>query len=212
MTSGIIFPQRFTKIDDLTRSDHAYLGDTDHCYFIGEYTARKGYGYSVTNQLIFNFKKSMDRRGTQEWSYKERAIQECAAAFRAALGRDNLDRYTFVPIPPSKAKRDPMYDDRLVRMLHAIRPNAELDIRELIVQPENAPAAHENEFRPTPQEVKRLYRVDRELGSKEPRVFAIVDDILTTGAHYKAAQELLSEQFRVQSFGLFIARRAFHGP
>ena len=45
MTSGSTFPQRLTKIDDLTRPDHSYLAAVDDCYVLGEYTARKGYRF-----------------------------------------------------------------------------------------------------------------------------------------------------------------------
>jgi hypothetical protein len=135
MTSGGTFPQRLTKIDDLTRPDHWYLTAEDDCYFIGEYTARKGYAFSATNQLILNFKKSMEKRGTPQWRYKNHAINEAAAAFRAALtGDDLLNVLTLVPIPPSKAKTDPLYDDRVTRMLRSIRGQPSLDIRELIVR------------------------------------------------------------------------------
>jgi hypothetical protein len=126
MTSGSTFPQRLTKIDELARPDHYYLTPADDCYFLGEYTARKGFAFSATNQLILNFKKSMDKRGTAQWRYKDRAIGEAAAAFRAALTGEWLDIATLIPIPPSKAKTDPLYDDRLVRMLNDIRPNPRL--------------------------------------------------------------------------------------
>ena len=55
MSNGT-FPRRFTKVDDLTRADHSYLTETDACYFIGEYTARKGFSYRATNNLVLNFK------------------------------------------------------------------------------------------------------------------------------------------------------------
>ena len=71
MTSGNIFPSRFTKVDDLNLQDHSYLNDIDICYFIGEYTARKGFAYSNTNNLILNFKKTRDRQGRPEWCYKD---------------------------------------------------------------------------------------------------------------------------------------------
>jgi len=122
MTSASTFPQRLTEIDDLTRPDHFYLMADDACYFLGEYTARKGFAFSPTNQLVLNFKKSLVKRGSQQWKYKEQAIGQAATAFRTALTGDLLDRITLVPIPPSKAKTDPLYDDRLVRMLGAIRP------------------------------------------------------------------------------------------
>jgi hypothetical protein len=94
MTSAGTFPQRLTKIDDLARPDHFYLTPVDDCYFLGEYTARKGFAFSATNQLILNFKKSMDKRATAQWRYKEKAIEEAAAAFRASLNSEWLEKAT----------------------------------------------------------------------------------------------------------------------
>ena len=105
MTSKSTFPQRLTRIDDLTRPDHSYLTAADACYFIGEYTAGRGYAYSDTNSLILNFKKSMDRCDLPEWPYKGRAVRIAAVAFRKALKRSDLERLTFVPVPPSKDSR-----------------------------------------------------------------------------------------------------------
>jgi hypothetical protein len=85
MTSASTFPQRLTEIDDLTRPDHFYLMADDACYFLGEYTARKGFAFSPTNQLVLNFKKSLVKRGSQQWKYKEQAMGQAATAFRAAL-------------------------------------------------------------------------------------------------------------------------------
>jgi hypothetical protein len=167
MTSASTFPQRLTKIDDLTRPDHFYLTPEDACYFLGEYTARKGYAFSPTNQLVLNFKKSLDKRGTPQWKYKDRAIREAAAAMRGSLTGDLLDRITLVPIPPSKAKTDPLYDDRLVQMLHALRPQPPLDIRELIVQRASMAAAHDQANRPRPEEIQANYAIDQNLLAAE---------------------------------------------
>jgi hypothetical protein len=68
------FPRRLTKIDELTRPDHSFLDGEDSCYFLGEYSARQGFAHSATNNLIMNLKKPMDRRGTSQWQWKERAI------------------------------------------------------------------------------------------------------------------------------------------
>ena len=57
MISASTFPQRLTKIDDLARPDHWYLTPEDDCYFLGEYTARKGSAFSPTNQLDFEFQE-----------------------------------------------------------------------------------------------------------------------------------------------------------
>ena len=209
MTSGATFPTRLTKVDDLTRADHAHLTADDACYFIGEYTARRGYAYSPTNHLIFNFKKPVDRRARPEWRYKEQAIQTVARAFRHALRPEEFDRLTFVPIPPSKARDDPLHDDRLTRALRAIRPAPPLDIREFIIQTRSTEAAHGRDIRPRPEEIEALYRVDEALTEPMPRVVALIDDLLTTGAHFRAAKSVVSNRFPdVAIIGLFIARRA----
>ena len=208
MTFADNFAIRLTRVDTLTRQDHWHLTTDDLCYYIGEYTARQGYTYSHTNSLILNFKKPVDRRERPEWRYKLAAIQEAADAFRRGMSTEALDRLTFIPIPPSKARDDPKYDDRLTQMLKAIRRQPALDIRELIVQTESAKAAHDREERPRPRQIEALYKVDETLSVPAPNAIAVVDDLLTTGAHFKAAQSVLVAQFPgIPVIGLFIARR-----
>ena len=84
-TFAVSFPGNLTRIDRLSLPDHPYLGKDDRCAFLGEYTAHKGFDHSETNQLIFNLKKKMDRRGEAEWKHKKKAILEAAAALRSAI-------------------------------------------------------------------------------------------------------------------------------
>jgi len=208
MTSGSTFPQRLTKIDDLTRPDHSYLTADDECYFLGEYTARKGFAFSPTNNLVLNFKKKMDRRGRPEWRYKGIAIRDAAVALRAALADKAREVLTFVPVPPSKAKTDPMYDDRLLQMLAGLWPTQPTDVRELVVQPASTEAVHDSDDRPTPAELQARYALDRNLMNPPPQTLAIIDDVLTTGAHYLAVKSVLRTVFPATPIvGLFIARR-----
>ena len=208
MRSDAIFPNRFTKVDDLTRPHHWYLTEDDACYFLGEYTARQGFAYSSTNNLIVNFKKPVDRRGRAEWRYKERAIGTAASALRGALNQEGLDKLTFVPVPPSKAKDHPLYDDRLTRMLHAIRRDPPLDVRELVVQTESTDAVHDSDIRRRPEEIEARYAIDETITESTPSVLAVTDDLLTTGAHFRAMKSILSVRFPESPVvGLFIARR-----
>ena len=136
------------------------------------------------------------------------AIRQAAEGFRKGLKPKALERLTFVPIPPSKAKDHPLHDDRLKRMLHAIRPQPPLDIRELIVQKVSTEAAHSLQNRPQPEQIEALYQVKESLSAPLPRAIAIVDDILTTGAHFRAAHRILSARFPTANVvGVFIARR-----
>lgn len=208
MTSGSTFPQRLSKIDDLTRPDHSYLEPNDVCYFMGEYTARKGYAFSATNNLILNFKKKMDRRGQSDWRWKQVAINQAAAAIRAAMDVSALNGVTFIPVPPSRAKGDPLYDDRLTQMLRLIRPAPPLDIRELLIQCQSTAAAHESTTRPSPTDLQALYTIEASLTQPTPNQIVIVDDVLTTGSHFCAAKAVLTEAFpQAKVIGLFLARR-----
>ncbi len=209
MTSNAPFPHNITEIDTLTRPDHHFLTTDDACYYLGEYTARKGYTYSETNNLILNLKKSMDTKGTNQWPHKRRAIISAATALRNALPESWLQTATFVPIPPSKAKNDPLYDPRMTSMLQRINTAQPVDVREIIVQTQSTVAVHNSVETRNPEQIKRFYISDEALLVPPPHTIIICDDVLTTGAHFKAAQALLAETFPgVPMVGVFIARRA----
>lgn len=199
--------KRIVKVDELTLPDHHYLDAQDICYYAGEYTAGEGHAYSDTNQLIHNFKKSVDKRGTAQWQYKERAIVQAANIFRAAIKADA--EVTFVPIPPSKAKSDPLYDDRMLRMLQLVCKGRYTDIRELVVQTRSSEAAHLSQARPRPEDLSDIYEIDERLAEPAPSTIFVVDDVLTTGCHFKAVKRMLQQRFpEAVVVGFFIARRA----
>jgi predicted amidophosphoribosyltransferase len=68
------------------------------------------------------------------------------------------------------------------------------------------------ERRQTPEEIQALYQVDSRLLMPRPTEIAIVDDVLTTGAHFRIMNAHLESAFpEVRIVGMFIARRAL-GP
>ena len=202
-------PTRLSKIDELTRPDHTFLEQADDCYYLGEYTARAGYAFSTTNDLIQNLKKPMDRRGRPEWRYKTWAINRSAQMLREAIPEQWLDRVTFVPVPPSKTREHVDYDDRLLQILTKVGEGRHFDIRELVVMAENVDPAHLSD---DPRNISALLnkmRLDRSLLQPVPQAICVFDDVLTTGAHFKATQMWLRTEFpHVPLAGLFLARRA----
>ena len=89
-----------------------------------------------------------------------------------------MDALTFVPIPPSKAKSDPLYDDRMVQLLTTIRNHPPLDIRELILQTRSTEAVHGMVNRPRPHQIEAIYTIDEKLAAGLKQRVAIVDERL----------------------------------
>jgi len=200
---------RLRKIDEQSRPDHPRLSEDDECYFLYEYTSRKNYSFSATNSLISNLKK---KPGSGGYRYKLEAIGQCARALAAAIDPQWLDGATIVPVPPSRAKADAAYDDRMTQVCRRIR--AGLDIRELVIQQISVTASRESAGqRPSVEDLLQIYAIDNNLVDPPPRWIGIFDDVLTAGTHYVATKKLLSHRFPgVSVRGFFIARRVFPDP
>lgn len=197
-----------TEVDELIRIDHSYLDADDKCYFLGEYIARSGYAAGATNDLIHNLKKPMDRRGTAEWKWKERAIKRAASDLKAAVNKKWLDSVVIVPMPPSKTRDDPAYDDRVAQVARQFVAGSGGDVRELLYQTSSIGAFHEQDCRRDVQSLVDCFEIDERLADPIPQHIAILDDVLTTGAHFRAAKLVLQHRFEgVPIRGLFIARR-----
>lgn len=198
---------RLKKIDDLTRPDHYYITPQDECFYLGEYTPGVGFQHSPTNQRIANLKKDVSLRGTNQYVWKEREISACGRDLRAAFKVEAISEVTWVPTPPSKAKGDPKYDDRIVRVLREMTVGIRADVREIVHQKESVRPSHLQSDRPRPAEIAANYRVDQEMLLPEPKLIGIVDDVLTAGSHFKAMKMVLEEYYPgVRTFGLFLAR------
>jgi predicted amidophosphoribosyltransferase len=184
------------------------------CLFLGEYTARKGFAHSATNNLIINFKKPLDRKGKPEWPHKARNIRKAANALYKAFGNADLRSYTFVPVPPSKARTDPLYDDRMMVMLGIVSElfyqnrGYHLDIRELVEQTQSTAAAHDADVRPEPSDLTALYEIQQGMVPDAQDRIVICDDVLTTGCHFRAMEMVILEVIPNATIrGMFLARR-----
>ena len=83
-----------------------------------------------------------------------------------------------------------------------------LDIRELVLQKSDMPAAHESDVRPTRHQLIQNYAINEDVSSPPPKSIGVFDDVLTAGKHFKAMQHVLSERFPgVPVLGFFVARR-----
>lgn len=197
------------QLDELLRPQHFFIEADDNCFFLREYTARAGYGHGETNNIISNLKKKLDRKGKPEWRYKEIAIQQAGQELRAAIGDELLRKFTVVPMPPSLSKSNPMYDDRMLRIVGVMTEGLGCDVRELVLQSQDMQPSHETGVRARPENLYGVYYVDEAVAAPTPVNVLVVDDVLTAGAHFAGMKRRLLERFpSVAIFGVFYARRA----
>jgi hypothetical protein len=202
---------RFTQIDETNCEDHPHFEFGDKWLFLWEKTSGHDYNFSETNNLISNLKKSVNSSSGQLY-YKEQAIGLCARAMRQAINDKWLETGTLVPVPPSKAPTDPLYDNRMEQVCNLIWPGV-ADVRNLVVQSTSMQASHERDQgqrRITKDELIAAYSIDEAIAAPVPTSIAIVDDMLTAGTHYRAMHHVLSQRFPdARIVGMFVARRVF---
>lgn len=216
-------PIRLSEISETERKDHYYLQESNkNCYYWGEYTPYehtngKKWNYSETNQLISNFKKKPNQGGL---IYKSQSIDKIAYFFANYWDwgvLHNQHKVSLIPIPPSKARTDPMYDSRMVDVLKKIAyyKNISLDIRDCLSFSGINPASHETTSRPSPEDLMSALVFDEVAGRHHqvPGVIFLFDDVLTTGAHYIATLGKLHSIFpQTPVVGNFVARRIYPNP
>jgi DNA protecting protein DprA len=199
---------------------HVALRNTDigKCFywrkfFIKKEGVEKNYASSDTNQLITNFKIAPTVENKKRIYYKNQAILQIAEELSSILikptqSSDFLKNTVFVPIPPSKSKSDPAYDDRNVSVLKSIKNNyPDLRIEEWIIQKTSVEADHTTTSRKDVSTLIENYALNIHSAAEAPKLIIIFDDVITAGRHFKAAQHLLARQFSTSTiYGLFVAR------
>ena len=195
---------RWRYIDELTRP--YFIDDEDKCVYAREHHPG-GYEVSESNRLIFNYKKPVSRRGLYEYQYKIASIKQ----FAREISLLKFPPHTcLIPVPPSKVKDNPEHDDRLIKTLQEYkRLNPEIAILDIININHDIPSSHAEGGHRNPNEILPFLQLTAtpEINSK----FAfIVDDVVTTGGHFKACQMLLKENYpEVSFYGLFWALHVF---
>ncbi|MBU9479893.1 hypothetical protein [Burkholderia multivorans] len=203
------------QIDDTTRDGHPFLRRDDFCWHVGDCTARGGLASGPIDELVSDFQKPVSRRERPEYRDKTRAIQTVGRTFRNAFIPDVFRQCTFVPVPPSKARTAPEYDDRMVLALGhmAALVQDELliraDVRELVLQHESYVASQLNPAqRIRAEDLIKLYEINEPIAVPHPKHIMVVDDVLTTGSHFVATKTVLQARYpNAWIGGLFIGRR-----
>lgn len=202
---------KLCRIDEMTRPRHVELTEDDECLYWGTYRPRAEgdtmptYTKGPANQLIANLKKGEDKKELPEYHYKLTAIETVAQMIVHDYPYENA---TFVPVPPSRCKGDPLYDDRLIKILESAKKmNAQIDYCEPIIQNITLPASHLSTERSSYTELFDNYSVDINMLNKARQNIVVFDDMLTVGRHFKAMKmKLLGARKDINVVGLFIVR------
>ena len=179
----------------------------DWIVYLRTYTAhaQTGYMHSETNDLISNLKKGVDRKGKDEYWYKEQAIRRCIKDLNMVFRTSKASRAsTVVPIPSSKSKDDPLYDDRLLQI--ATGATCFDCVKELLIQPKSR-KSERGGSRLHPDQLVKLWEIDESQAEPEPDKIIIFDDVIIHGSQFRAADTMLRKRFpNAQIRGLMIAR------
>ena len=174
------------------------------------YTPRAGFNYSETNQLILSLKASPAARDYQ-LKHKHRAILRFADELREFLSRYPEAAMVLVPMPPSKALGDPEYDDRIDKVAHRVADSlSNVSCAPLLYQTVSVPSSAQNpDFRRTPEQIYQNFSINEAFASywNVGVSLMVVDDVLTSGAHFAAARRRLSDRFpQADIRGIFWAK------
>src|ERR1700677_1997602 len=192
--------EKWKKID-ANQTLPVYLSAADECYYARDYVSHGSYKSSPGNGLITNFKKDVSRKGKREWQYKVDAINKFAAELKPLLPNGMAVAH----IPSSKCKTDPQYDSRLEDTLRALkRLNASLIIESPLTSKNTVQASHLGGDR----NPEIFYNNLAWVGLSQPTTtLVLIDDVITTGAHFKACQRKLTEQSPgIRVLGVFWAK------
>jgi predicted amidophosphoribosyltransferase len=181
---------KLSKIDSrlFLLGEHCYLNSSDECYFANVYDSSC---QPAIKPFIISLKQG---NGT--------ASLAAAKELALALPDDWIQRFTFVPMPPSRGDKDS------VKALVEKLPVA--DARVLLVQEKNTLSSHQG-WRPTPIYRSRFMRLNEAETEPKPGTIVVVDDVLATGSHFRAAKMVVRERWpNMRVIGVFLARARLH--
>lgn len=188
---------------DLDIHSIPYLNSDDACYYFLDYKLNSGF---EANSLVFNFKKDLLFKNHPSWYYRNEAIKEFAKMINNAFLNINKNIFNIIPMPTSKPKNSTEFNNRLIQtMEELLKLDNSYKIFDCFDVQNNLVPAHYNGYR-NPNDLKQ------EILFYPPNFFdkniVLIDDVLTTGGHFKACKNILLEKLdpNINIVGLFLAK------
>lgn len=201
----------WTYIDEVERRA-LLLDDSDMCYY---YLVRTSGGFSTSeaNNRIDNFKKKPEhwKSNPNVWQYKTKEIDRFADNVCSLLmSKDfakalKLFRYVaLTPAPTSLPKSHEHYDSRLVDMCRIVAQRiGSVHLEDVLDTRCAMTASHAGGSRNV---LSLMSNMTCRPFQEEPDLVILVDDVLTTGAHFVACRDTIRTfNPSAQVIGLFLA-------
>lgn len=162
--------------------------------------------------MIINFKKSISKKGTYAWGYRNSTIWKFAQKLHSIL---ESETFTIIPCPTSKHADDPEYNDRMVRLCEELKefsPN--YDIQHCIITTKSHKETHRGGGQREPATILEYTEWVEPTKIPNERVI-LIDDVCTTGAHFRAYYDLATKhlsRYDCKIAGIFLAAATHRDP
>lgn len=182
-----------------------HLNTTDICLYAHDFIRGTGFQGGQVNSDVLNFKKGPNENGQH---YRTQAINKFALDASSLFDCNNPDNsYLVSAIPSSKSKVDPEYDHRFedfFKQLQKFCPCVNVIWPVTVIN--STQASHQTSGVRNPQMIMQNYLFNGFSGIN-PVNLIVFDDVLTTGAHFRAYKDFLSQNgFQGNIFGVFWAK------
>lgn len=195
------------------RENRVALTEDDRCYYYMTYNPFSDLLTNDEKQTITNIKISPEElQKTPSRAYwKNQSIREVAQWLTQTLKKHTaLIDYLWLPAPSSKTKNDAHYDDRLQQIL--TRVNQQIPAFkwfDALYVKKTVEKSRQSNQRNVQQKLGNL-TIDKGFVQALPlphKKVVVFDDVLTSGATYKAAQlKIKSVDASIDVIGIFIAK------